>query len=213
MFLLFRAIRTPGPASSAFTPQSVSAAPSARGPETAADQPLVSHEHLRRRERHSARIERGTGSGHTNPPHAAPEDSATAASDAAPSPPPAALISAQASAPDSWPQLVSSLPSEQPALPRRLRVSSGVPEPMLLHRVEPLYPALAKQNGVEGAVVLQAVVNAKGQVTNLRIRSGNSLLAAAAVRAVQQWRYRPALLNGDPIDIPIQITLKFELPK
>jgi TonB family protein len=82
---------------------------------------------------------------------------------------------------------------------------------MLVRRVEPAYPALAKQSGIEGAVVLEALVTKNGQVTGLRVTSGNSLLAASALRAVSQWRYRPSRLNGEPIEVPVKITLKFEL--
>jgi TonB family protein len=108
-------------------------------------------------------------------------------------------------------KLVGSLPAAQPSLPEKLRVSSGVPQPVLVRRVEPLYPALAKQSGIEGAVVLEALVTKDGKVRGLRVASGNSLLAAAALRAVSQWRYRPSRLNGEPIEVPVKITLNFEL--
>ena len=214
LFLLFRAIRTSPPASSAFAPpQPASAAASSTQPEPAPDLPQTSREHLRRQESHSARVVPGKDSGKAQAAQIALPGAASAAVDQALAPPPAALVSAGASGPDPLRQLVSSLPSEQPALPREFRVSSGIPEPTLLHRVEPEYPALAQQNGVEGDVVLLAVVTAKGMLTHLRVSSGNSLLAAAALRAVQKWRYRPARLNGKTVEVPIQITLKFELPR
>jgi TonB family protein len=62
-------------------------------------------------------------------------------------------------------------------------------------------------------VVLEALVNTSGQVNDLRVASGNSLLAAAALRAVRLWRYRPSRLNGKPVEVPIRITLNFELSK
>jgi protein TonB len=110
-------------------------------------------------------------------------------------------------------KLVDSLPASQPSVPQGLRVSSGVPQPVLVHRVEPMYPALARQSGIEGAVVLEALVAKNGQVTGLRVISGNSLLAAYALRAVSQWRYRPSRLNGELIEVPVKITLNFQLGK
>jgi periplasmic protein TonB len=108
---------------------------------------------------------------------------------------------------------VTSVPAAQPSLPQDLRVSTGIPQPILVQRVEPVYPVLAKQSGIEGAVVVEALVTASGQVKDLRVASGNSLLAAAALRAVRQWRYRPTRLNGKPVEVPIRITLDFELSK
>jgi protein TonB len=90
-------------------------------------------------------------------------------------------------------------------------VSSGVPAPVLVRQVQPQYPGLARQNGIEGAVVLEGLVDEKGRVRRLRVDSGNSLLISAALRAVQQWRYRPPQLNGRPVEVPIRIVLKFEL--
>ncbi len=211
LFLLFRAIRTSGPTSSALTPvQSVAAANS--GVEAAGNNPPAAHERV------------ATGEGKLAPPNG--EASAdpgrasvivvkksTAAASGNAVPPPASLAWAGAPASNPLHQLVSSLPGTPPELPREPRVSSGVPEPTLLHRVDPIYPALARQTGVEGEVVLQAIVNAKGEVTSLRVSRGNTLLAAAAMRAVQKWRYRPARLNGRPVDVPMQITLKFQLPR
>jgi periplasmic protein TonB len=132
------------------------------------------------------------------------------------SPPPLpadALRAAASPVGDALNGLVSSVATAQPTLPENLRVSSGVPQPMLVHRIEPQYPILAKQSGIEGAVVLEAVVDTTGQVTGLRVSSGNSLLASAALRAVRQWRYRPSRLNGKPVEVPIRVTLNFELGK
>lgn len=211
LFLLVRAIRTSKPASSVLTaPQAVSAANS--GVEPAGNNPVVPRQDVEEGERNSAPSQRETSSGQAKAPVIVVKKS-TGAATVNPTPPPAALVTAGAAASDPIHQLVSSLPGGQPALPRDLRVSSGLPRPMLVHQVAPAYPALARQTGVEGTVVLQAVVSAKGQITNLRVSSGNSLLAAAALRAVQKWRYRPAVLNGKPVEVPIQITLKFELPR
>jgi TonB family protein len=144
----------------------------------------------------------------------APSLSAASASDSSGAPlqvPANALITAKDSAGNPLNQLVGSLAATQPSLPEGLRVSTGVPQPVLAHRVEPVYPSLALQSGIEGEVVLEAVVDKNGKLTGLHVDSGNSLLAAAAMRAVGQWRYHPSRLNGEPIAVPIRITLKFAL--
>ena len=211
LFLLWRALRSSGPTPSAVTPAQPVATANA-GVEAAPNNPLAAGERVKAGERNVTPADRPTSSGQSKASVIVVKKS-TATASANPAPPPTALISAGAPANDQLHQLVSSLPGEQPALPRELRISSGVPEPMLLHRVDPVYPQLARQTGVEGAVVLQAVVNTKGELTKVRVSSGNSLLAAAAVRAVQKWRYRPARLNGNPVEVPVQITLQFVLPR
>ena len=125
-------------------------------------------------------------------------------------PNPPVLGSAQIAS-DPLRQLVSSLPTAQPSLPANLHVSRGIPQPVLVHQVAPIYPALAKQDGIEGTVVLDVLVEKDGKVASLRVVSGNSLLATAAVRAVRQWRYQPSQLNGQSIAVPIKITLNFDL--
>jgi protein TonB len=70
---------------------------------------------------------------------------------------------------------------------------------------------LARQVRIEGTVVLDALVGKDGKVTSVRVVSGNSLLAAAALRAVRQWRYQPHELNGEPVAVPVKITMNFQL--
>lgn len=125
-------------------------------------------------------------------------------------PAPPALVSAQSSGGDPLRQLVGAVAPAQPALHAELR-STGISEPVLLHRVAPIYPELAKQDRIEGDVVLEATVDKQGRVTQAQVESGNELLAGAALRAVRQWRYQPYRLNGEAITVPVKITLKFEL--
>lgn len=125
-------------------------------------------------------------------------------------PNPPVLISAP-NASDPLRQLVSSLPTAQPSLPADRHLSRGIPQPVLVRQVAPIYPALAKQDGIEGTVVLDVLVDKDGKVSSLRVVSGNSLLASAAVRAVRQWRYQPSQLNGQTVAVPIKITLNFDL--
>lgn len=97
--------------------------------------------------------------------------------------------------------------------PRRVRVSSGVSAGLLLEKVQPVYPGEARQAGIQGAVVLQGVVSKEGKVTDLHVVSGPKELAAAAIEAVQQWRYKPYLFMGDPIEVDTQFQVNFSLSR
>jgi protein TonB len=81
----------------------------------------------------------------------------------------------------------------------------------LIHRVEPLYPVIAKQLHLQGAVVLKAIISREGNIERVEVASGPTLLVRAARDAVQQWKYRPYLLNGDPVEVETQITVTFVL--
>lgn len=95
-----------------------------------------------------------------------------------------------------------------PAIVRR---SEGVQSAMLIHRVEPVYPPIAKQIHVQGTVQLHAVIARDGSIESLEILSGNALLIQAAREAVSWWRYRPTLLGGDPVEVETYITVIFRL--
>ena len=97
------------------------------------------------------------------------------------------------------------------ATPQRVRVSQGVSEGLLVHRVTPSYPPLAKSARIQGAVVLQAVIGKDGSIQNLRMISGHPMLAPAAIEAVKQWKYKPYFLNGEPVEVDTQITVNFTL--
>jgi protein TonB len=81
----------------------------------------------------------------------------------------------------------------------------------LLHRVEPVYPPLAKTARIQGSVVLVAVISKAGTIDHLHAVSGPPMLVPAAVAAVSQWRYRPYILNSEPIEVETQITVNFLL--
>ena len=100
-------------------------------------------------------------------------------------------------------------PTVQKTPAKRWKVSGGVEEGLLIRNVRPIYPRLAQAAGVQGEVVLQAVIGKDGRIENLHAISGNPLLVKAALDAVQQWRYRPYLLNGEPVEIETQITVRF----
>jgi protein TonB len=91
-----------------------------------------------------------------------------------------------------------------------LRISQGVSQGLLIKRVQPKYPSNALAVHAQGAVQIEATINKEGNVTNLKVLSGDSILARAAVEAVRQWRYKPYYLNGEPVEIQTQITINFK---
>jgi protein TonB len=99
----------------------------------------------------------------------------------------------------------------KPSAPGKLRVSSGVAAGMLVHQVKPQYPPLAVQARIQGTVVLQAVIGKDGTVRDLHLVSGHPMLAPAAIEAVKQWRYRPYLLNDEPVEVDTQVNVNFTL--
>jgi periplasmic protein TonB len=101
---------------------------------------------------------------------------------------------------------------QSPAAPKRpLSVSAGVMAALLVHRVQPVYPALAIVMHLSGTVELQARIGTDGTVQELEVVSGNPILARAAVEAVQQWRYRPTQLDGQPVEVETHITVTFTM--
>jgi protein TonB len=115
--------------------------------------------------------------------------------------------------------IISSAPSPTivPALPKpvhtvqRVRVSAGVTDGLLIHRVEPIYPPVAQQAHIQGTVVLAAVIDKGGNVQSLQVVSGPPLLVRAAIDAVKQWRYQPLLVNGQPIEVETIVTVNFHI--
>lgn len=105
----------------------------------------------------------------------------------------------------------SMVPKFIPAAPQRVRISQGVTKGLLIHRVEPTYPALAKAARVQGEVVLSAIIDTNGNIANLQLVSGHPMLVPSALQAVQQWRYKPYLLNGQPVEVETTITVIFTL--
>jgi len=92
-----------------------------------------------------------------------------------------------------------------------LRVGQGVREPRKIVDATPVYPTLALSVKVEGAVILEAVINERGVVERLRVLKSIPLLDAAATDAVSRWRYTPTLLNGTPVAVLMTITINFTL--
>ena len=114
---------------------------------------------------------------------------------------------------------VAALPiaSGQPVMPKpvsqTMRVSQGVSQGLVVRRVQPNYPASALQMHVEGEVNLSATVSKNGDIAAVKIISGHPLLATAAADAVRRWKYKPYLLNGEPVEIQTEVTVRFKLPR
>ena len=95
---------------------------------------------------------------------------------------------------------------------KTMRVSQGVSQGLIVKRVSPDYPVQARQLRIEGAVTLEATVSKEGKVSNVKVLGGHPILARAAAEAVKQWKYKPYLLNDQPVEIDTQITVNFKLP-
>jgi protein TonB len=109
--------------------------------------------------------------------------------------------------------IISSTPVAVPkvATPQKVRVSQGVSEGLLLHKVTPSYPPLAKQARIQGAVLLQATIGKDGSIQNLRVQSGHPMLTQAAIDAVRQWKYKPYMLNGEAVEVETTVQVNFTL--
>jgi protein TonB len=102
------------------------------------------------------------------------------------------------------------LPPPSPPQPV-LRVGGNIRPPQRVVDVAPIYPPLARAAGVEGVVILEAVIAEDGSVRDVRVLRSNPLLEAAALEAVRQWRFSPTLLNGEPVKVVMTVTVAFRL--
>jgi periplasmic protein TonB len=96
---------------------------------------------------------------------------------------------------------------------KRIRVAARVAEANLIRDVTPQYPPEAGRARLEGTVVLMAVIDKDGSVKDVRVESGLPILAQAAIDAVRQWRYKPYLVEGEPVEVDSRITINFTLSK
>jgi protein TonB len=94
-----------------------------------------------------------------------------------------------------------------------VKLSEGVLEAQIFSRIEPRYPPLAVQTRQSGTVVLHAIINRDGRIGALEVVSGSPFFVQAALDAVRQWRYRPTLLNGEPVEVETTITVFFHLQR
>jgi TonB family protein len=109
------------------------------------------------------------------------------------------------------PVLTSEKP--KPVLTQPIRVNGNEQEAKLIRRVEPTYPALARQARIQGVVRFNAVIARDGTVQNVTVVSGHPMLVQAALETVKQWLYKPTVVNGEPVDIMTTIDVAFMLSK
>ena len=99
-----------------------------------------------------------------------------------------------------------------PARPAPAAVADRLQEAQLIRRVLPQVPEFARSRSLSGTVKLEAAVDRNGAVTKVDVVSGNPILGAAAKNAIMQWKYRPATLNGQPIETTVEIQMNFQKP-
>jgi TonB family protein len=122
-----------------------------------------------------------------------------------PSPPPAPPVAKTPSVAKAAPQTIESVQAAA------VRVGGSFSQPVLIHSVPPVYPPTALQRKTQGVVRFAATISKDGSVKSLQVVSGDPLLDVAAKEAVLQWQYRPALLNGEPVEVTQAIVVKFNL--
>lgn len=145
-----------------------------------------------------------------------------AAADPGPMPPEIETPSADSVAIGSGPLLPGFARPSDPAVPpaeqtkrktesKPVKLSEGVVEAQLVSRIEPRYPPLALETRTQGTVHLEAIISREGRIASLEVISGHPLLVQAALEAVRQWRYRPTMLDGEPVEVETTITVVFQL--
>jgi protein TonB len=102
-------------------------------------------------------------------------------------------------------------PKVEKAAPKKVNISGGVAQGMLLNKTTPIYPPIAKAARVSGTVVLQATISKTGTIENLRVVSGPAMLQQAALDAVRSWRYKPYMLNSEPVEVETSVNVVFTL--
>jgi periplasmic protein TonB len=110
------------------------------------------------------------------------------------------------------PNLVGGQSNAPTPVLQTLNVSQGVSQGLLVEKTQPTYPANALRMRIEGAVELSATISKTGDISAVKIISGDPTLANAAADAVKHWKYKPYLLNGEPVEIETQVTVNFKLP-
>ena len=105
----------------------------------------------------------------------------------------------------------SNLPPPPKAAPSRIRVGGNVQAASIVRQVMPIYPPIAKTAHISGTVMLHAIIGKDGSVQDLTYMSGPPLLMKSALDAVKQWRYKPTLLNGEPVEVDTTISVIFTL--
>lgn len=97
------------------------------------------------------------------------------------------------------------------ATPQRVRVSQGMSAGLLVKKVNPEYPEEARRGRIQGTVVLHVLISKAGDIAKVEVVSGDPVLVPAAIEAVKQWKYKPYLLNWNPVEVDTQILINFTL--
>jgi protein TonB len=97
------------------------------------------------------------------------------------------------------------------APPKKVNISAGVMAGQVIQQIKPVYPPIAKAARISGTVILQATISRSGTIENLKVVSGPAMLQQAALDAVRQWRYRPYLLNNEPVEVDTTVNVIFTL--
>jgi protein TonB len=126
---------------------------------------------------------------------------------------PPAITTLPSASDDAIPTLLNGSSSAPAPHLQTLNISQGVSRGLLVKQVQPTYPAGALRLNVEGQVLLMATITKDGDTTAVKVLKGDSRLAHAAVEAVKQWKYKPYLLNGEPVEIQTQVAVNFKLPR
>lgn len=100
---------------------------------------------------------------------------------------------------------------DQSSSAQSVELPSGVAAGLLIKKVRPDYPKKARKRRIQGTVIMTATIRKEGDITDLTLVSGDSLLAEAAFAAVKQWKYRPYLVNGQPVAVKTQVQVNFVL--
>jgi protein TonB len=94
---------------------------------------------------------------------------------------------------------------------KRIRISSGVAESLIRHKVNPVYPWDARVNHITGDVLIRIVIDRQGNVSNMTVIRGDPILIESAIKAIKQWKYRPYILNGEAIEAESVIKIQYHM--
>ena len=109
--------------------------------------------------------------------------------------------------------IVSAAPATTPriAVLQGVRISSGAAQKLIVRKVNPTYPREARKQDIQGVVLLHVKIDKEGNVVHIELIRGDPMLASAALKAVQRWKYKPYLLNGTPVEVDTQVQINFTL--
>jgi protein TonB len=120
-------------------------------------------------------------------------------------------LNSMQSSPPTIPAEPQPIPKKDQNLPTNVRVTPGITAGLLIKKVTPDYPSEAKYAHIQGSVLMRVVINKTGDVVDLEVISGPIDLVVSAVNAVRKWKYRPYLLDGNPVAVETQIEVNYVL--